>query len=218
MITSQDTTRQYDGPFAEGQQIYFDISLVELGDIRVTADSDPLELDSDFSVTAIKSEGLIIGATITLLHEVPATLITVERFTPATQEQDYPENGPFEALDIERALDKLTMLAQESRTVLGRYIQINDGEKSSFINALPKADTTRRVVVVTNERATLSDFDAQELYDAAKAIESTDVKHLLEMITSINARLDGLSFKSMTQEEYNALPIKDIRTIYFITG
>lgn len=200
MITSQETIKYYDGPFSEGQVLYFGISFIDARDLYVKVDGELLTIDSDYSVEVIKSEGLVVGANITLLKDVDGAVGTVERITQPVQEQDYPESGPFESLDIERGLDKLTMLAQESRTVLGRYIQINDREKGSFLNTLPKADTTRRMVVVTEDRASLTDFDAQVLFDAANKIEDYD----MAMWDTLDARLKEIEANYMKKIEYEA--------------
>lgn len=200
MITSQETIKYYDGPFSEGQVLYFGISFIDARDLYVKVDGERLTIDSDYSVEVIKSEGLVVGANITLLKDVAGAVGTVERITQPIQEQDYPESGPFESLDIERGLDKLTMLAQESRTVLGRYIQINDKEKGSFLNTLPKADATRRMVVVTEDRASLTDFDAQVLFDAANKVEDYDMAKW----DTFDARLREIEANYMRKVEYEA--------------
>lgn len=186
MINSQDTIRKYDGPFTTGQVLHFDISFVEPAHIRVVLDDVKLTLDSDYTVSPISSEGLYIGADITILADHPqAQVMEIIRYTPATQEQDYPENGPFESLDIERALDKLTMLAQEARSEFGgRFIEVSDKEPSEFKNMLPPADATERFVTVNNRRANLSAVSVNEMMSMFQTVREQyeDMQRMYQQI------------------------------------
>ena len=167
MLTNEDIVKRYTGPFTLNQVISFNIPFIEEDDILATLDGVALNINSDYSVTPITSDGLIIGADVTLLKAFPnGNTLVLERRTDATQEQDYPENGPFESTDIERSLDKLTMLIQEGRHKQSRFIEINLEEKDDFDNMLPKANENRQIVVVTEDEATLVDVDPQEIQDA----------------------------------------------------
>ena len=167
MLTNEDIVKRYTGPFTLNQVISFNIPFIEEDDILATLDGTALSINSDYSVTPITSDGLIIGADVTILKAFPSgNTLVLERRTDATQEQDYPENGPFESTDIERSLDKLTMLIQENRHNQTRFIEINLEEKDDFDNMLPKANENRQIVVVTEDEATLVDIDPQEIQDA----------------------------------------------------
>lgn len=167
MLTNTQTVRRYEGPFTEGQEIQFDIAFIEEADLEISLDDIALEYNSDYTVTVIKSEGLIIGATITLLQAFPdGNVLVVQRNTAPTQEQDYPENGPFESIDVERGFDKLTMKAQEIEYRENRFIKISDVEGDSFTNMLPPATEKPAIVTVSNEKVDLVYVDPQEIEDA----------------------------------------------------
>ena len=59
-----------------------------------------------------------------------------------------------------------------------------------------------------NERAALS--------ARAGKILNGKIEDLSKKVLEIIANLSGLSFKVMTQAEYDALPVKDAATLYFI--
>jgi hypothetical protein len=60
---------------------------------------------------------------------VPATsTVTIFRSVPATQTTDYQEGGDFPAASHERALDKLTMLAQQLDRSVDRAIRVTEAE------------------------------------------------------------------------------------------
>lgn len=89
---------------------------------RVNLDSstDTLILGSDYSVAGAGNQA---GGSITMTS-APAigVQILIDRAVPATQETDYVPNDPFPAESHERALDKLTMLAQQNSSGLSRAL------------------------------------------------------------------------------------------------
>lgn len=169
MLTSTQTVRRYSGPFTEGQEIQFDIAFIEETDLKLSLDDVALEYNSDYTVTAIKSEGLITGATIALLKAFPeGKILVVQRDTAPTQEQDYPENGPFESIDVERGFDKLTMKTQEIEYREKRFIKISDVEGDSFNNMLPPATEKPAILTVSKEKVDLVYVDPHEIENAVE--------------------------------------------------
>lgn len=169
MLTNTQTVRRYNGPFTEGQKIYFDIAFIQESDLELSVDGEPLEQNSGYTVQAVKSDGLIIGANITITSALPnASVLVVQRNTAATQEQDYPENGPFESIDVERGFDKLTMKAQEIEYREGRFIKVSDVESDKFINTLPPAVEKPAIITVSKEKVDLVYVDPHELEEAAE--------------------------------------------------
>jgi len=73
-----------------------------------------LTLNSDYTVSDAGDQA---GGSITTLA-VPASgdLLFIERNVSAVQETAYPVNSPFPAASHEKALDRLTMIAQQLRT------------------------------------------------------------------------------------------------------
>lgn len=93
-----------------------------------------LTLTTDYTVTG--AGGTSGEVTLVAALAVGETL-TVLRNVPATQETDYVQNDAFPAESHERALDKLTMIAQQQSEILSRAITVPTGESS--VPSLPAA-------------------------------------------------------------------------------
>ena len=69
------------------------------------------------------------GGTVRTAVAVPATsTLTIYRTVPATQTTTYQEGGDFPAASHERALDKLTMVAQQNKRALDRSLKVTEAE------------------------------------------------------------------------------------------
>lgn len=88
--------------------------------VNIGGTTDTLILGSDYSVSGAGNQA---GGSITMLvaPEVGVQII-IDRSVPATQETDYVPNDPFPAESHERALDKLTMLVQQTISTVGRAL------------------------------------------------------------------------------------------------
>ena len=88
--------------------------------VNIGGNTDTLILGSDYSVSGAGNQA---GGSITMLiaPEVGVQII-IDRSVPATQETDYVPNDPFPAESHERALDKLTMLVQQTISTVGRAL------------------------------------------------------------------------------------------------
>jgi microcystin-dependent protein len=85
--------------------------------------------------------GAASGGTVTTTAAVPTTsTLTIYRLVPTTQETSYEEGGDFPAASHERALDKLTMVAQQNARSFGRGIRVSEatGELDE-ITAVPNS-------------------------------------------------------------------------------
>lgn len=81
-----------------------------------------LVLDVGYTVTGAGDQA---GGTVTTTTAYASGgLLTIKRDVPATQETDYVETDPFPAEAHERALDKLTMLAQQTETTLAGTLRV----------------------------------------------------------------------------------------------
>jgi hypothetical protein len=81
------------------------------------------------------------GGTVRTSVAVPATsTVTIYRTVPATQTTDYQEGGDFPAASHERALDKLTMLTQQSERKANRAFRVSEADTA--LNALVAAANT----------------------------------------------------------------------------
>lgn len=79
-------------------------------------------LSTNYTLTGADADG---GGTLTaLVAPAVGTRLVIYRDIPATQETDYISGDPFPAESHERALDKLTMLAQQDEEALDRAIKL----------------------------------------------------------------------------------------------
>ncbi len=79
-----------------------------------------LTLNSDYTLTGAGDEG---GGSMTLaVAPLAGDSLYVERDVAVVQQTAYPTNGPFPASSHERALDRLTMIAQELKSTTGRAL------------------------------------------------------------------------------------------------
>lgn len=79
-------------------------------------------LSTNYTLAGADADG---GGTLTaLVAPAVGTRLVIYRDVPATQETDYISGDPFPAESHERALDKLTMLAQQDEESLDRAIKL----------------------------------------------------------------------------------------------
>jgi len=92
---------------------------------------------TDYTVTGAGDDA---GGTVTMVV-APAvgTRLIVYRDTDIVQETDYISGDPFPAETHERALDRLTMIAQEIGSDADRAIKVPVGDSSAFSTTLPAA-------------------------------------------------------------------------------
>ncbi len=79
------------------------------------------------------------GMLIATVAPVSLSTLIIRRVVPATQETDYISGDPFPAESHERAIDKLTMLAQQSEEVDARSLKFPVGDTEAQIGELPAA-------------------------------------------------------------------------------
>ena len=114
---------------------YFDFGIVEVDHILVytidTASSGTQELQSAYAVD--EGWGGTGGSVTFQVDEQPADGLTVliKRNVPVTQETDYIPGDPFPAETHEDALDKLTMIVQDSEYVIQQAITVPDGDTAT---------------------------------------------------------------------------------------
>lgn len=98
--------------FAYGCQILLASDLhVFFGDVEIT---------SGFSVSGI---GAATGGQVTFVAAPPAgVIVTLERLVPLLRATDYQQNGDFKAKTVNPDFDRLWMVLQQMRTVLGTQL------------------------------------------------------------------------------------------------
>ena len=94
-------------------------------------------LTTDYTLTGAGDDA---GGSVTMLvAPASGTRLIIYRDTGITQETDYISGDPFPAETHERALDRLTMIAQEIGSDADRSIKVPVGDSSSLTTVLPAA-------------------------------------------------------------------------------
>lgn len=105
-VGNNSTTTPYAVPF-----VFFDNGHIKAVVTNSSGVDTALALGSGFTLTGVGNNN---GGTLRTLSAVPASSkLTIYREVQATQTTSYEEGGDFPAQSHERALDKLTMLAQQ---------------------------------------------------------------------------------------------------------
>lgn len=125
---------------------------------------------TDYTLTGAGAEA---GGTVTMLV-APAsdTRLIIYRDTAIVQETDYISGDPFPAETHERALDRLTMIAQEIIPRSTRSIRVPVGDSASLNPTLPAAmDRLGRLIAFnsTTGATELSSFTQTQLASAVAA-------------------------------------------------
>lgn len=99
-------------------------------------------LTTDYTVTGAENPA---GGTVTMIV-APATgeVLVIYRDAPQTQDLDLVENDPLPAEEVERRLDKLTMLSQRLSDRLGRALILKETDTSSQQKIPLTADRTSK--------------------------------------------------------------------------
>jgi len=129
-----------------------------------------LALNSDFTLSGA---GVTTGGTATLVV-APATgdTIYIERNVSEVQETAYPDNSPFPASSHERALDRLTMIAQQNTTAVG--LKLGKGALDNFY-----------------------DVGGNKIVNIADGTAATDAVSKLQMDTAITSVATGIAPSSI---------------------
>lgn len=116
------------------------------------ADLVVLLVDSDGNSTTqvittnytVTGAGVEAGGTVTMLVAPPSGYTLVIYRDPAvTQLTDYQPNDPFPAETHERALDKLTMIAQRAKELVTRSFRLSDADTSGASTELPTPSASK---------------------------------------------------------------------------
>lgn len=137
-----------------------------------------LALNTDYTVTGA---GVPAGGTLTTTVAYAAGgTITIVRNVPMTQETDYGDADSFPAESHERALDKLTMIAQQHDETLARVLVLSVGSTGSAV--LPD---------VASRANKLLGFTSDGAPAAVPSVLGTATQLALDLVSSIGATLVG---------------------------
>lgn len=119
-----------------------------------------LGLGVDYTVSGA---GVLAGGSITIaVAPVGGETIVIYRDPAVTQTVDYQANDPFPAETHERALDKLTMIAQRAKELFTRSVRLSDSTQSTPDTKLP--DPAPNNVIGWNSTSSgLQNFTPQSL-------------------------------------------------------
>ncbi len=113
---------------AAASQTAFDypFPIFEETDLRVDVDGDSQVLSTDYTVSGVTDD---TGGTVTFTSGLSAgSVVTLWRDTSIQRTTDYQQNGPLRSSAINDDFDRLTVIAQELESRIGRSLQypVND--------------------------------------------------------------------------------------------
>jgi hypothetical protein len=124
-----------------------------------------LTLNSDYTLTGAGNGS---GGTMTMaVAPAAGDSLYVERSVTIVQQTAYPTNGPFPASSHERALDRLTMIAQELKS-------------------------TQALALVRDPLGSTYDLEAGTLINSGAAVQGGDVPNLTQVQTLVTATGSGI--------------------------
>lgn len=137
----------------------------------------------------IAGEGLQAGGTVTMLT-APATgtTLVVYRDPSRIQDLDLRENDTMPAEEVEKRLDKLTMLNQRVADLISRSVRLPDGFSASFDTQLPGILTPLYGIRV-NAAGDGLDVVAPTSFDFDASVPTTTAGDLIAHNGTINDRL-----------------------------
>ena len=180
------------------------------------------ESDLDTPLVIISSTGIgnQSGGTITLSENPPSGVITIIRFVPMTQEQNYVDYNKFPAETLEKGLDLALMRAQQIYDYYIKSIRVPVNEPDGVYNiTLPSADDRKSKFIAFDADGNLiasnainspvSDFMLTLLddLDAASGRNTLGITELLALKANITSSTGSAILPSGTTAERDASPV-----------
>jgi hypothetical protein len=138
---NNSTTSSYAIPFVFFENAHIKCVVTSSAGVDTT-----LALGSGYNVTGAANAN---GGSLTTTAAVPtSSKVTIFREVPATQTTSYQEGGDFPAASHERALDKLTMIAQQTKRLADRALKVPETQNNP--NDLPNSGSGNRVLASNN--------------------------------------------------------------------
>lgn len=159
-----------------------DADLVVVETVIATGVQTTKTLTTDYTVSGA---GDANGGTVTAVTAPASTVTwTIYRDPEATQKTDFVDNDPLPASSIENPLDKLTMIAQRSRDLIGRSLRQPDGDSANIDTLPPKVTRASKYLAFdadgdpiasagTTDSTPISTFGATLVDDADAATART---------------------------------------------
>jgi hypothetical protein len=145
---NNSTTSSYAIPFVFFENAHIKCVVTNSAGVDTT-----LALGSGFNVTGAANPN---GGSLTTTTAVPtSSKVTIFREVPATQTTSYQEGGDFPAASHERALDKLTMIAQQTKRLADRALKVPETQNNP--NDIPNAGSGKKLLGIDNGSITWED-------------------------------------------------------------
>lgn len=169
------------GPFAYSFRILAAADLV-VTKVDASGVATDLTITTDYSVTGV---GSYAGGSVTLVTALAVgETLTLRRVVTVTQEANLPNQGGYFPNVVERALDRLTFIAQQLKAQADRAIRIPDHEALGDAPTVPSA-TSRALKYLA--------FDADGNPIAATASAMADIELSEVYVDRFGAVGDGLT-------------------------
>ena len=140
-------------------------------------------LTTDYTITGAGDDA---GGSVTMLvAPASGTRLIIYRDTEVVQEVDYISGDPFPAETHERALDRLTMIAQEIAPNLARAITLPVGDASGLNESLPAAANRLDRFIV---------FDAATGATEVSTVTQTQVASAVAAAYAAGSTADAITF------------------------
>jgi len=126
--------------------------------------------------------------------------VIIKRDTDLLQQTDYTQHGAFPAESNERALDKLTLIAQNLKELIGRSVKSDPASPSSFDFQLPSPEDNANKYLKVNSSGDGFTWDENtasvagftwEVISSDKTVESKDAVAVDTSGSVINITLPG---------------------------
>jgi hypothetical protein len=154
-VQSDTSSISYTGNNSTSTSYAVPFVFLENAHLAATAKVTATGVETVVTLTNHTGAGNVNGGTVRTAVAVPATsTLTIFRIVPATQTTTYQEGGDFPAASHERALDKLTMLAQQVDRSADRAIRVTeaDGSRNDMVavaNSLVGLDGSKQPKAMT---------------------------------------------------------------------
>jgi len=197
---------------ANGTQTNWDFSfpiILTTDMVVIITDSDGVEtvLTSNYDVDTVLSRVVYPTAVSGLPALASGNKITLKRVEPFTQQLVLQNQAPFNATDVEKSLDKLTMIAQQIQEEVDRCPKQAESTPTVLDLILPTADTGKAIGWASDGTLTNIDVTTVAGLGTMSTQNATAVAITGGVITGITdlAIADGGTGQSNAQLAINAL-------------
>lgn len=160
---NNSTTSSYAIPFVFFENAHIKCVVTSSANVDTT-----LALGSGFTVTGA---GNANGGSLRTIAAVPtSSKVTIFREVPATQTTSYQEGGDFPAASHERALDKLTMIAQQTKRLADRALKVPETQNNP--NDIPNAGSGQKLLGINDGTLTWEENRQLPVYPATAGTQA----------------------------------------------